>query len=296
MSENETQASLQGQVLTSQISDHNDEFVFVQVAGQTAAVPLTEFTEVPATGSDVQLFVYTDMHDHLRGTTKLPLVRIDHYAFGTVTRKLPKLGVFVDIGLPDKDIVVSLDILPEDPSIWPQPNDRLLVSLTVDRKGRLWGQLAGPDIVQAIASPAKAGQRNQTIHGTVVRVRDVGVNVLTDDYQGAFIHYSEWFTQPRLGEQIEARVIGTTQHHGLNLSMKPMAYEEISDDAQMILAMLEQTPGGVLPFSDKSTPEDIAATFAISKGAFKRAVGNLLKQHRIEQKDGQLQLVTKDES
>ncbi|ERL66557.1 CvfB family protein [Schleiferilactobacillus shenzhenensis] len=289
-----TMIPLLGHVVSAQVTDRNDKEVFAQVEGQTLGILRSEFDPVPELGAAVQVLVYSDKHDHLRGTTQLPKVRQDHYAFATVTQRMHSLGVFVDIGLPDKDIVVSKDVLPFDDAVWPQIGDRLLVALSVDKKGRLWGELATPEIFQAIAAPAKSGQRNAQVKGTVYKVREIGAHVLTDDYQEGFIHRSEWFATPRLGQQVTARVIGTTQDHGLNLSLKPMAYEEISDDAQMILAMLEVAPDGTMPFSDKSTPEEIQDTFAISKGAFKRALGNLLKNRRITQADGHITLVPPD--
>lgn len=286
---------LLGQVVAAQVTDSNDKEVFAQVSGHTLGILRAEFEQSPALGDTVHALLYTDKHDRLRGTTQMPKVRIDHYAFATVTQRMHSLGVFIDIGLPDKDIVVSKDVLPFDDAAWPQIGDRLLVALSVDKKGRLWGELATPEIFQAIAAPAKSGQQNETVKGTLYKVREIGAHVLTADYQEGFIHHSEWFSAPRLGEQVTARVIGTTQDHGLNLSLKPMAYEEISDDAQMILAMLQQAPQGTLPFSDHSTPDEIQETFAISKGAFKRALGNLLKQRLIQQADGQITLVQPDE-
>ena len=39
---------------------------------------------------------------------------------------------------------------------------------------------------------------------------------------------------------------------------------------------------GVLPFTDKASPEVIKREMGLSKNAFKRAVGHLLKEGRIE--------------
>jgi predicted RNA-binding protein (virulence factor B family) len=40
---------------------------------------------------------------------------------------------------------------------------------------------------------------------------------------------------------------------------------------------------GAMPFNDKSMPEDIQERFQLSKGAFKRALGKLLKEGKIYQ-------------
>ena len=52
-------------------------------------------------------------------------------------------------------------------------------------------------------------------------------------------------------------------------------------DAAMIMKRMEEY-GGKLPFNDKVDPEVIKQEFGLSKNAFKRAVGRLLKQGRIE--------------
>ena len=48
-------------------------------------------------------------------------------------------------------------------------------------------------------------------------------------------------------------------------------------DAEYILQSIRRR-GGSLPFTDKSDPEQIKRELGMSKAAFKRAVGRLLKQ------------------
>ena len=52
-----------------------------------------------------------------------------------------------------------------------------------------------------------------------------------------------------------------------------------------IFRELEQA-GGEFPFDDKASPEQIREKFGISKAAFKRAVGHLLKEGKIVLLDG----------
>ena len=55
----------------------------------------------------------------------------------------------------------------------------------------------------------------------------------------------------------------------------------MNQDAELILQRIEDC-GGRLPFTDKAEPQLIQREFGISKAAFKRAVGRLLKERRIE--------------
>ena len=60
-------------------------------------------------------------------------------------------------------------------------------------------------------------------------------------------------------------------------------------DAERIEEAIREE-GGVLPFDDKADPELINRRFGISKAAFKRAVGHLLKEGKIRLEDGQIYL------
>lgn len=271
-------------VFTGLIIDENDQNYFVQKNGLTFRLAKSQGNHT--LGESVEGFGYLNQKQELAFTTEIPKVRVGHYAFGTVTASRRDLGVFVDIGLPDKDIVVSLDELSTMRELWPKKGDRLLVTLRVDEKDRIWASLADEKIVTSMSRKGSEALLNQDIKGTVYRLKLVGTYVLTEDYYIGFIHPSERFNEPRLGEEIQGRVVGLRPDGVLNLSLKPRAHEAISDDAQMILTILERSPEGRIPYTDKSAPEEIMQAFGISKGQFKRALGNLLKQRKIIQKDG----------
>jgi predicted RNA-binding protein (virulence factor B family) len=133
--------------------------------------------------------------------------------------------------------------------------------------------------------------QKMNVSATVFRLKMAGTYVLTDDYYLGFIHPSERFDEPRLGEVVNARVVGLGHDGILNLSLKPRAFEAISDDAQMILTFLAKSATHAIPYTDKSNPDVIKDVFGISKGAFKRAMGSLLKAGRVKQVDGETILI-----
>lgn len=287
-----------GRIVAGKVTDENEEDYFVQVAGTTFRLSKSEIKKPLHLGSNFRGFTYENEDHQMAMTRNAPDAQVDHYGWGTVVRNQRQLGVFVNIGLPDKDVVVSLDDLPDMMELWPQKGDRLLVTLREDAKHRLWGVPADMDIFQAIAQPANKHMQNANVTATVFQLKLVGTRVMTEHFELGFIHPSEREREPRLGEQLTARVIGVNDEGTLNLSLKPRAYEAIDDDAAMLLAALEHSQDGHLEFSDKSSPAAIKAYFGISKGQFKRAVGHLLKARRITQRDGALWLVpvTPDDS
>lgn len=285
---------LLAQVFTGIITDENPTSYFVQKNGITFNLLKTEGEH--SLGEAVEGFAYLGQKHDLRFTTQIPASRLGHYAFGTVTIVRRDLGVFVDIGLTDKEMVVSLDELPAEKHLWPKTGDRLMVALRVDDKGRIWASLADEKIFQALSRKGKDEQKNENITGTVYRLKIVGTYILTEDNYIGFIHPSERFNEPRLGEVVNARVIGIRPDGVLNLSLRPRAYETIDDDAAMLLVFLERSPEKKMPYTDKSSPEAIKQMFGISKAQFKRALGHLLKARKIKQENGYTILLNENQN
>jgi predicted RNA-binding protein (virulence factor B family) len=282
-----------GEIITATVTDENDKYYYAQVDGLTYELDKSELLKPLHIGGMVSGFAYENQNNVLQITKNIPAVRLGHYSWGTVTDVRRDLGVFVDIGLPNKDVVVSLDELPTIKELWPQRGDRLMITLRIDKKDRLWGELATNEILNAVRIPAKPEMKGQKdIKATVYRLKMVGTLVMTDDFHPGFIHPSERFHEPRMGEQVTARVIGVRQDGLLNLTLKPMAYKAIDEDAKMILTLLERSRSHSLPFNDKSDPKAIQDYFNMSKGQFKRALGNLYKQRLITQDEQGVYLVT----
>ena len=273
---------LLGTVISGMVTDENTQAYFVQKDGITFALAKEEGAH--QIGEMVKGFVYTDMRQKPRLTTKDIASTRTSYGWGTVTDVRRDLGVFVDTGIPEKEIVVSLDVLPEMKELWPKKGDRLYIKLDVDRKDRIWGLPAEAEVFQKMAGPAYDNMQNQTWPAIVYRLKLSGTFVyLPENNMLGFIHPSERYAEPRLGQVLDARVIGFREiDRTLNLSLKPRSFEMLENDAQMILTYLESN-GGFMTLNDKSSPEDIKATFGISKGQFKKALGGLMKAKKIKQ-------------
>ena len=268
--------------ITGLVTDENDRFYFVQKDGQTYALAKEEGKY--QLGETVKGFVYSDMKQRLRLTTLEVTATQTTFGWGMVTEVRKDLGVFVDTGLPDKQIVVSLDILPEIKELWPKKGDQLYIRLDVDKKDRIWGLLAYQEDFQRLARPAYNNMQNQNWPAIVYRLKLSGTFVyLPENNMLGFIHPSERYTEPRLGQVLDVRVIRFREVDcTLNLSLKPRSFEMLENDAQMILTYLE-SQGGFMTLNDKSSPEDIKITFGISKGQFKKALGGLMKAGKIKQ-------------
>lgn len=269
-------------VITGLIKEENANDYFIQKEGLTFTLSKGEGER--QIDDMVTGFAYTDMKQKARLTTKEISSTRTSYGWGEVTEVRRDLGVFVDTGIPNKEIVVSLDVLPEMKELWPKKGDKLYIRLEVDKKDRIWGIPAEPEVFQKMASPAYNNMQNQHWPAIVYRLKLTGTFVyLPENNMLGFIHPSERYAEPRLGQVLDARVIGFREvDRTLNLSLKPRSFEMLENDAQMIVTYLEAN-GGFMTLNDKSSPEEIKATFGISKGQFKKALGGLMKAKRIKQ-------------
>ncbi|QSE76653.1 S1 RNA-binding domain-containing protein [Lactococcus taiwanensis] len=274
--------SIIGQTISAIIVEESERFYFLQKGEDLLRLDKIEGEHT--VGDVVTGFVYVDKDDHRRLTTLEQKATNEHYGWGTVTAVRKDLGAFVDTGLPGKDVVVSLDDLPLEKDQWPKVGDQLYVKLIVDRKERIWGHLAWHEDFWELAGPAYDNMQNQDLRAIVYRNKESGTFVyLPDNNMLGFIHPNERFSVPRVGQELQVRVIGfRKEDRSLNLSAKPRAYEMLDADSQMILAYL-QSMGGKMAFNDKSNPDEIKATFGISKGQFKKALGGLMKAKKIKQ-------------
>ena len=278
-------------VVQAIITDENEKYFFVQKSGETFRLKKDDATESLKIGDVVTGFLYENSTRKKVFTLNVPEVTNESYGWASVTQVRKDLGVFVDIGLEDKDMVVSLDELPSMKELWPKKNNRLYVTLIKDKKERTWATMGDGQALNEKAIRGHKGLLNKDLTGTVTQVRLVGTTIMTPENYKLFLHPSERMYEPTLGEEITVRVIGLRPDGVLNVSMRPRAHEAIGNDAEMIVAMLKNRPTRTLPYWDKTDPKTIKEIFGISKGQFKRAIGNLLKAKRITQEEGFIHLI-----
>ena len=235
-------------------------------------------------GEEVSAFIYPNRNGELFAAPVVPPVGIDKYGFAKVS-EVNRDGAYVDIGAPREILVPWID-LPKLKSVWPKEGDEIYMKLRAESDNQLYGRLISENEVAERFTPLKkedfAELKNKWLEGRPYRLLKVGTFLLTDDGRKVFVHESEREDEPRLGELKKFRVIGINDEGEINGSFLKQAYKKMDDDSERILDYLTKN-GGSMPLNDKSSPEDIKEAFNMSKGAFKRALGRLMKEGRIEQ-------------
>ena len=231
--------------------------------------------QVPAgieAGDPVEVFLYKDSDDRLIATTNEPKLMMGGLAVLKVA-DTNRYGAFLDWGL-EKDLFLPF----KQQTAKVKKGDSCLVSLYIDKSGRLCATMKVYEMLKT-DSPYR---KNDKVSGIIYDTSDeFGVFVAVDALYSARIPKKECFGSLRVGAVVEARVTDVKEDGKLDLSVRERIPQQMENDAERIRGVLEKS-GGRLPFNDKAAPELIKNELGMSKAAFKRAVGKLLKQGEIE--------------
>lgn len=241
-------------------------------------LPAKQVPEGISVGTQVEVFLYRDSKDRMIATTKEPLLRM-----GEVTRlqvaEVSKIGAFLDWGL-EKDLFLPF----KQQTYRVKKGDTPLVSLYIDKSGRLCATM---NVYHELRQDSPY-EKDSRVTGQVYEVSDnFGAFVAVDDCYSGLIPKKELYGEVKPGDIVEARVTEVKTDGKLNLSIREKAYLQIGEDAEKIMGLIESYDG-VLPFTEKASPEVIRRETEMSKNEFKRAVGNLLKNGRIDIIDGKI--------
>lgn len=262
---------------------------FLNAGDEDVMLHYTELTERVKTGDKVEVFIFFDTEDRLAATMKKPFLTLGEMALLEVADIHPRLGCFLEMGL-GRQLLLPLSELPELKDLHPMVGDRVFVMMEHDRQGRLRAKLSGELELLPYVVPAPESWMGKMVSARVYRPLQMGTFVLVDGGVLGFgilgmVHSSERSRLLRLGELFEARVSHVREDGRINISMTHRREVGRDVDSAALLEFLHARPGGGMPYSDSTPPDVIKQRFGISKSAFKRAIGKLLKEGLITQKE-----------
>lgn len=241
-------------------------------------LPAKQVPEGAGPGTELEVFLYKDSSDRLIATTREPRLTLGETALLTVA-EVGRIGAFLDWGL-EKDLLLPF----REQTARVREKDECLVALYVDKSSRLCATMKVYHYLST-DSPYQAGDM---VRGRVYEISDrFGIFVAVDDKYSGLIPHQEAQGNYHVGDVLTFRVSQVKEDGKLTLSSRQKAYLQIEEDAHMILGVIEEF-GNVLPFDDKADPKVIQREFGLSKNAFKRGVGHLLKAGKIRMEDGKI--------
>lgn len=249
-------------------------------------LPAKQVPEGLHLGDALRVFLYKDSRNRLIATVHEPKLTLGGYAVLKV-KEVTQIGAFLDWGL-EKDLFLPYKEMLKKV----EPGDEILVTLYIDKSERLCASMKG---IYHLLDKDSPYQKDDVVTGRVYEFSDnFGTFVAVDDHYSARIPSHEDHSSLRIGDVIEAKVTGVKEDGKLDLTLREKAYIQMDADAEKILELLDSY-AGVLPFTEKASPEVIARETGLSKNSFKRAVGHLYKERRIDLSSGKIRKIVTDQ-
>jgi len=229
----------------------------------------------------IDVFLYVDNVGRITASTKEPLATIQKAAFLDVVSVNHKYGVFLDNHLV-KDLLLSLDDLPLQLDLWPKPGDKMFVSMK-EKKQHLYARILGRKQVSPMFEGITKDDLvvGQSYLAYIQYLLDDGYIAFTLQGQEIYISFTQCRKDYHLGEAVEVKILKMNPHHEYTGSMIEQKEKMLDSDGDKLIQYME-SHAGEMRFTDKSSAEEIAFAFGMSKGAFKRALGTLYKAGKVE--------------
>ncbi|MDO5360070.1 MAG: S1-like domain-containing RNA-binding protein [Jeotgalicoccus sp.] len=232
---------------------------------------------------EILVFIYPNRSGELFATPKIPSITANKFGYAKVS-EVNRDGAYLEIGSPREILIPWID-LPRMKEVWPQVGDMVYATIRVEADDQMFGRLINETEVDEKFQPLQKEDYetlgNKWLKGRPYRLLRVGTFILSEEGYKVFVHETEREQEPRLGQEVNFRVIGINDKGEVNASFLEKAYKRLGTDGERIVEYMQMN-GDMMEFTDKSSPEDIKATFNLSKGQFKRALGGLLKEGKIE--------------
>ncbi len=252
-------------------------------------LPRRHMPESLQVGSEIEVLVYLDTDDEPIATTETPKVMVGQCAYLKVV-DVNKVGAFMDWGLP-KDLL--LPFAEQSNSLRPGMNKVVYVyvdkaSKRITASARLDKHLLEENVAAANGTgPFKPGDEFKVLF---CGRSELGYKAVINDTHLGLLHHSDALQNIMIGMCKRAFIKSISQEGKINLTLHIPNKQQLGDLAAKILTDL-QTGDGISLLTDKSSPEEIKQKWHVSKGSYKKAIGALYKQRKIEILKDQIRLI-----
>lgn len=250
--------------------------------GDSVLLPGKFIPEGVAVGDMLEVYVYKDNDDRPIATTQEPAFTLYECAFLKVS-DINAHGAFVNYGV-DKELLVPFREQKEPMQL----GKSYLVYLYLDgQTDRLTGSTK---IAQFLDDEPEDLEEGEEVLITVWKISELGINVIVNNQYKGLLYHNEVFKPLKIGERLTAYVSQVRSDGKLDIRLEKDGYSKVEPNAQKILDLLKRRAGFIL-LTDKSSPEQIKQQLGMSKKTFKKAVGSLYKQKRIQLEDNGIRLL-----
>lgn len=238
---------------------------------ETVLLPSHECPTGLATGTTLDVFLYLDRNSQLRATTREPLAEVGQFALLQVTSIGPH-GAFLNWGL-EKDLLAPFSEQPQKML----EGRRYLVYLCHDQQGR---PIASARLEKFVEKENQDLVEGEEVDLLIWAFTDLGAKVIVNDRYEALLYQEEIPAGLKRGDRGSGYVARIRDDKRIDVTLRRTGAAGVADAREVILEALQET--GSIPLHDNSPPELIRSKLGLSKKQFKKAIGGLYKEGRIQ--------------
>ncbi len=249
--------------------------------GDRVLLPGRSAPENTQVGDILRVFIYTDSEDRPIATMKKPFAVAESFAVLKV-KEVNQVGAFLDWGI-DKDLM-----LPFKQQLGElKPGDLCVVYVLEDK---LSGRLIATEKIKAFFDrDTKLLKPGQKVKLAAYEVTEEFADFLVDyRYTGRL--YLTGNEEVYIGDTFSGYIQNIRDDGKISVSLTPVGFRAVAENADIILAALENA-GGFLPYHDDTPPEVIRKELGISKKTFKKMIGTLFRQKKIQLTENGIRLL-----
>ncbi|OFX23614.1 MAG: GntR family transcriptional regulator [Bacteroidetes bacterium GWA2_31_9] len=243
-------------------------------SGEDVLLPLKYCPENVNMGDKIDVFVYRDGEERKIATNLTPKILLHEFALLEVTDEA-RVGTFVDWGM-EKNLLVPF----KEQRMRMERGRWYVVYLDLDKEtDRLF---ASNKVEKYLSNDVLTIKEGEKVDILILRQTDMGYSVIINNKHSGLIFDNEIFKRLNIGEKHLGYVKKIREDNKVDISLHPIGFENSNDPNCEIIYQTLVDNDGFLQITDKSSPDDIYSEFGISKKAYKKAIGTLYKQKKIE--------------
>jgi predicted RNA-binding protein (virulence factor B family) len=200
-----------------------------------------------------------------------PLAQIGECALLKVVT-VTKTGAFMDCGL-ERDLLV-----PVSQQLTPiTEGQSYVVYLFLDPQQQVIGSTKLHKFLDERAKNMAAGDPVDLL---IVNDTELGYKAVVNGSHLGLLYRSEVFQELHPGDKVKGYIKSVREDKKIDLSLQKQNQKTRDELTDRIIAFLEDS-GGTSSLTDYSPPHAIYKQYGVSKGNYKKALGQLYKQRRI---------------
>ncbi len=235
-------------------------------------LPYKFVTDDLLVGDSIRVFLYLDSEDRPVATTQKPKASVGEFAYLKVI-DLSRVGAFLDWGL-DKDLLVPFS----EQHMTMVENHSYLAYIHCDENdGRIVATSKIDKLI--VQDPPEHFKVQQEVDLIIAHSTDLGYKAIINHQYWGLLYKEDIFIHLNFGQKIKGFIKNIRPDGKIDLSLH--GGQQTRDQYSDTILRYLNAKQGFAPVHDKSDPELITDLFGMSKGAFKKAIGQLYKQRII---------------